>query len=638
MSQQTNYTAILQQYFGYPSFRGIQSEIIESIGSGRDTLGLMPTGGGKSIAFQVPALAMDGVCIVITPLIALMKDQVEHLHEKGILAEYINSTLSRQRIIQILDNAIYGGIKFLYISPERIATEIFQAKLQYMNVCFITVDEAHCISQWGYDFRPSYLKISEIRDILPGTPVLALTATATEEVIDDIQDRLHFQEHNVYKMSFMRENLIYVVRHTNDKLQQLLHIIRSVPGSAVVYNRDRQGTKDVARFLCNNNISATFYHAGLDSAVKDQRQQDWQQNKYQVMVATNAFGMGIDKPDVRLVIHIDTPDSIEAYYQEAGRAGRDGKRSYAVLLIDGHETNNLLRQVSEQFPKKEYIRTVYDHLAYFFQIAIDTGEGQSFDFDINKFCVTFKHYPSHLLAALSILQRAGYIQFNQDQEYQPRVKFLVSRDRLYRHEALTPIEEKVIETMLRNYGNLFADFGFVEIGFIAIKAELTDDQVHTALKSLSHLNILKYVPRKNVPRVKYIVQRIDSSRLRFDQSVYEDMHERAMKRISSMIDYISSKEKCRSVMLLRYFGEESKPCGKCDICLENRPSSPTPQAALEEIKEEIRKSISSKSTTFIYELQNLPFPKKELLEAITEMHRDDEIVLEGSIVALQTKQ
>lgn len=632
MSQQINYTSILQQYFGYPSFRGIQSEIIESIGSGRDTLGLMPTGGGKSITFQVPALAMDGVCIVITPLIALMKDQVEHLREKGILAEYINSTLSRQKIIQILDNAIYGGVKFLYISPERIASDIFQAKLRYMNVCFITVDEAHCISQWGYDFRPSYLKISEIRDILPGTPVLALTATATAEVIEDIQDRLEFPEHNVYKMSFKRENLIYVVRHTNDKMQQLLHIIRSVPGSAIVYNRDRQGTKDVARFLCDNNISATFYHAGLDSAVKNQRQQDWQQNRFQVMVATNAFGMGIDKPDVRLVIHLDTPDSIEAYYQEAGRGGRDGKRSYAVLLIDGHETTNLQRQVAAQYPNKDYIRTVYDHLAYFFQIAIDTGEGQSFDFDINKFCVTFKHYPAHLLAALSILQRAGYIQFSQDQEYQPRVQFLVSRDRLYHHENLTSIEERVIETMLRNYGNLFADFGFIEIGFIALKADLTDDQVHTALKSLSHLNILKYVPRKNVPRVKYMIQRIDSSRLRFDRSIYEDMHERAMKRISSMIDYISSKDTCRSVMLLRYFGEESEPCGKCDICLENQPSSPTPHTTLEEIKEEIRKVVSAKTPTFIHELQSLPFPKKELLEAITEMHRNEEIALEGSMV------
>ena len=377
---------ILRQYWGYPDFRGIQRDIIESIASGKDTLGLMPTGGGKSITFQVPALAQEGVCIVITPLIALMKDQVQHLKQRGILADAIYSGKTRSEIVQILENCIFGGIKILYVSPERLGTDIFQTKLRHINVSFITVDEAHCISQWGYDFRPSYLKIADIREQKPGIPILALTATATPEVVDDIQEQLHFGEKNVFKMSFERKNLAYIVRTVSDKQHEMIHILQCVKGSAIVYARSRKRTKEMSELINQSGISATFYHAGLDPAVKDERQKAWQADKVRVMVATNAFGMGIDKPDVRMVIHIDCPDSLEAYFQEAGRAGRDGEKSYAVLLYDTSDERKLKKRIDDTFPEKELIKDIYERLAYFFQIGVTSGRGKTFEFNIEKFC------------------------------------------------------------------------------------------------------------------------------------------------------------------------------------------------------------------------------------------------------------
>ena len=379
------YQEILRTYWGYPDFRGIQREIIESIAAGKDTLGLMPTGGGKSITFQVPALAQEGVCIVITPLIALMKDQVLHLRERGILADAIYADKSRSEIIQTLENCIFGGVKILYVSPERLSSEIFQVKLRHMTVSFITVDEAHCISQWGYDFRPSYLRIADIRQMKPGTPVLALTATATPAVVDDIQDKLQFAEKNVFKMSFERKNLAYIVRTVADKQNEMIHILQCVEGSAIVYARSRKRTKEMAEVLSKSGIPATFYHAGLDPVVKDERQKMWQDDEVRVMVATNAFGMGIDKPDVRMVIHIDCPDSLEAYFQEAGRAGRDGNKAYAVLLYDAADERKLRKRIDDTFPDKEQIKDIYEHLAYFFQIGVESGRGKTFEFDIEKF-------------------------------------------------------------------------------------------------------------------------------------------------------------------------------------------------------------------------------------------------------------
>ena len=470
--------SILKQYWGYDHFRGIQQDIIESISAGRDTLGLMPTGGGKSITFQVPALAMEGVCIVITPLIALMKDQVQRLRRLGIRATAIYSGMSRQETLVALDNCVLGGIKLLYVSPERLASEQFQVKLRHMHVSFITVDEAHCISQWGYDFRPSYLEIANIRKLLPGVPILALTATATPRVIDDIQEQLQFQQKNVFKMSFERKNLAYIVRHTSDKQGQLLHILNAVPGSAIVYVRSRRRSKEIADFL-NSQLydpsakqkPATYYHAGLDHSVRDDRQTDWQQDKVRVMVATNAFGMGIDKPDVRLVIHMDCPSSIEAYFQEAGRAGRDGKKAYAVMLYRPDDHRKLEQRIASTFPDKEYILKVYEHLAYYYQMAVGDGYGVTREFDIERFCRTFRHFPVLADAALKILARAGYLDYATDPDNATRIRFLLSREQLYMLSEATPREELVITTLLRNYGGLFTDYAYISLEQIARDCE-----------------------------------------------------------------------------------------------------------------------------------------------------------------------
>ena len=444
-----SYLDILHKYWGYPDFRGIQREIIESIGAGKDTLGLMPTGGGKSLTFQVPALAQEGVCIVLTPLIALMKVQVEHLRHKGITAAAIYSGMSRDAIVTTLENCIFGGVKLLYISPERISSDLFQIKLKHMKVSFITVDEAHCISQWGYDFRPSYLQIAVIRKLVPNVPILALTATATPDVIDDIQERLGFTEKNVFRMSFERKNLVYVVRQAEDKEAEMVHILQSIPKTAIVYCRSRKRTKEIAQLLMQYGISATWYHAGLEPAVKDQRQSEWQHDKVRVIVATNAFGMGIDKADVRVVVHMDCPSSLEAYFQEAGRAGRDGQKAYAVLLYNGHDNRTLQKRVEDTFPPKEYVQQVYEHLAYFYQIGVNSGEGCTFEFPIDKFCATFKHFPIRANAALILLQRAGYIDYEPNPDNNARVRFLLRRDDLYRLDSLSEKENDVVISLGR---------------------------------------------------------------------------------------------------------------------------------------------------------------------------------------------
>ena len=497
------FQSILQKYWGYPDFRGIQRNIIESIASGRDTLGLMPTGGGKSITFQVPALAQEGVCIVITPLIALMKDQVQHLREHGILADAIYADKSRSEILKTLDNAIFGGVKILYVSPERLASEMFQTKLRHIHVSFITVDEAHCISQWGYDFRPSYLQIASIREMKPGIPILALTATATPEVVDDIQERLHFKEKNVFKMSFERKNLAYVVREAEDKQGEMIHILQSVGGSAIVYARSRKRTKEMAQLLSQQGITATFYHAGLDPDVKDQRQKAWQKDEVRVMCATNAFGMGIDKPDVRVVIHIDCPDSLEAYFQEAGRAGRDGQKSYAVLLYNKHDELKLCKRVDDTFPPKELIQDIYEHLAYFYQIGVGSGQGKTFEFDIEKFCVTYKYFPTKVDAALRILERSGYLHYEDNPDGKARVMFLLGRNDLYQLDQLAPSQDAVVTALLRSYGSLFVDLTYIDETMIARQAELTIQQVYFALKSLAARHIIQFIPRRKIPFISY---------------------------------------------------------------------------------------------------------------------------------------
>jgi ATP-dependent DNA helicase RecQ len=574
-----NYQSLLKKYWGYDDFRGIQKEIIESIGAGKDTLGLMPTGGGKSITFQVPALAHEGVCIVITPLIALMKDQVSNLRRRGIQASAIYSGMKHDSILMTLENAVFGGVKILYISPERISTSLFLEKLRHMKVSFICVDEAHCISQWGYDFRPSYLSIADIRKELPDTPVLALTATATPEVIDDIQERLHFREKCVYKMSFARKNLAYVVRHTSNKTGQLIHILNHVQGSAIVYVRSRKRTKEYAELLNTSGISATFYHAGLDNQEKDQRQKAWQEDKVRVMVATNAFGMGIDKPDVRVVIHIDCPDCLEAYFQEAGRAGRDGKKSYAVLLYDNSDRSKLQRRVVDTFPDKDFIRQVYDQLAYFYQIGVGSGYNACFEFPLERFCRIYKHFPIPTVSALNILTRAGYIDFKEEDDMQARVMFSVERDDLYKLRGNEPQEDAVIVALLRNYTGLFQGYQYIDEGVIAEQCGLTQPQVYMTLRALTQKHILDFIPQKHIPFIRYTQRREESERLVISKSIYDDLKIRFAERIEKMLEYANSGNICRSRMLLRYFGEtNTEDCGQCDVCLNEKRSWTPPES------------------------------------------------------------
>ena len=631
-----SYLDILHKYWGYPDFRGIQREIIESIGAGKDTLGLMPTGGGKSLTFQVPALAQEGVCIVITPLIALMKDQVEHLRHKGITAAAIYSGMSRDAIVTTLENCIFGGVKLLYISPERISSDLFQIKLKHIKVSFITVDEAHCISQWGYDFRPSYLQIAVIRKLVPNVPILALTATATPDVIDDIQERLGFTEKNVFRMSFERKNLVYVVRQAEDKEAEMVHILQSIPKTAIVYCRSRKRTKEIAQLLMQYGISATWYHAGLEPAVKDQRQSEWQHDKVRVIVATNAFGMGIDKADVRVVIHMDCPSSLEAYFQEAGRAGRDGQKAYAVLLYNGHDNRTLQKRVEDTFPPKEYVQQVYEHLAYFYQIGVNSGEGCTFEFPIDKFCATFKHFPIRANAALILLQRAGYIDYEPNPDNNARVRFLLRRDDLYRLDSLSEKENDVVISLLRNYGGLFTDYGYVDESYIAQEAGLDRNQTYMVLVNLSKKRIIDFIPRKSIPLISYKRDRVDGSDVILDKSVYEERKEQFQKSINSVINYAQNDRVCRSRQLLYYFGEKkSVDCEQCDVCLSH--SHHDDHDKQEEIKEKLLAMVADGERHHVTEVRQLDEDWDMVTKVMKELMDEEQLLMDGSYLILSDK-
>lgn len=588
------YKEILKQYWNYDNFRGIQEEIIESIGKGHDTLGLMPTGGGKSITFQVPALAQPGLCLVITPLIALMKDQVRNLRDRGIKALAVYSGMTRDEIVVALENCIFGDYKFLYISPERLDTDIFRAKLRNMKINMITVDESHCISQWGYDFRPAYLKISEIRELLPTVPVLALTATATPEVVKDIQTKLGFREDSrIFRMSFERKNLAYIVRNTESKQEELLHILNSVSGSAIVYTRNRKRTREVAELLVNNEITATFYHAGLNNDVKDQRQRSWLSGESRVMVATNAFGMGIDKPDVRLVIHVDLPDSPEAYFQEAGRAGRDGQKAYAVLLYAKSDKATLSKRITDTFPDKEYIRKVYEDVNYYFQMAMGDGLGCTFAFNLDEFCRNFKHFPVQADSALKILTRAGYLEYTDEQDNASRILFTIHRDELYKLRETDPETEKLINVILRSYTGLFTDYAYINEDSLAIRSGLTRQRIYEILLMLTRRHILHYIPRKKTPYIIYTRERQEAGRLAITRDIYEERKESYITRIKAMTEYATAEDKCRSRMLLRYFGEKNEHnCGLCDVCLSKHHSG-MKLGEFQEMENQIREQLET---------------------------------------------
>lgn len=567
----STYEDILKQYWGYDSFRGVQKEIIESIGAGRDTLGLMPTGGGKSITFQVPTMAKEGMCLVITPLIALMKDQVANLKRRGIKATAIYSGMTQSEILVTLDNCIFGGNKFLYISPERLATDLFKEKVKKMNISIIAVDESHCISQWGYDFRPAYLKISEVRELIPAVPVLALTATATPEVVKDIQEKLKFESENVFKMSFKRDNLAYLVQQTDDKDGALLNLLNRIQGSTIIYVRSRKKCKDITSFLLRNDISATFYHAGLNNATKDQRQQAWREEKVRVIVATNAFGMGIDKANVRLVIHMDLPDSIEAYFQEAGRAGRDLKNARAILLYNQSDSTKLKKRITDNFPERNYILKVYEHLQYYYQMAMGDGLGCIYDFNLEEFCIKFKHFPVPVHNALSILTQAGILEYTSEQDNASRIILKARREELYHLHNMSAESDLLLNTLLRSYTGLFTEYSYINEETLAIKTGLPRPQIYELLVSLAKRRILDYIPRKKTPFIIYTRERLDEKHIVIPKSVYEDRKEHFIKQINSILYYASEDDICRSRVLLRYFGEKcEEDCGHCDVCINRR--------------------------------------------------------------------
>lgn len=636
MPDTKDYLSILKQYWGYSNFRGIQQQIIESIGSGHDTLGLMPTGGGKSITFQVPAMAKEGICIVITPLIALMKDQVIHLRQRGIRAASLHIGMTHEQILAMLDNAIFGAYKFLYVSPERLHSDLFQKKLHHMNVNYICVDEAHCISQWGYDFRPSYLQIKDIRTILPAVPVLALTATATEEVVHDIQAQLGFKEERIFRMSFERPNISYIIKEDHVKTEELYRILKRTTGSTIIYVRSRKNCWEICDYLCQEGFSATFYHAGLNDLEKTERQKKWQEDEIRIMVATNAFGMGIDKPDVRYVIHIDVPNSLEAYYQEAGRAGRDGQPSTAYLFYSKHDKAKLLKRIPETFPDKDYIKKVYEHICYYYQIAEGFGKGVRREFNIGDFSYKFNHYPLHVHNAIQILEKCGYVEYSEADEGTSRLMFILKREELYLLREQDKDTENVIRTTLRLYSGLFIDYAYIDELLIGKKCELSQVQVYSILKDLNQKHIIHYIPRKNIPHISFTVERVDKEKINIPYEIYEKRKEQYAHRIQSVIDFLDKDETCRNRTLLAYFGEtKTCDCGHCDVCLSRLPQ-PDKTAEKERIRQELLRQIKAAGKILPFHLNFKEIDRTLAGEVLHEMAAEEEISTDENLMIYLT--
>ena len=622
-----DYRTILREYFGFDDFRGIQLEIIESIGAGRDTLGLMPTGGGKSITFQVPALAQEGLCLVISPLIALMKDQVAHLREKGIKAAAVYTGMTRDEVIISLENCIFGNFKFLYVSPERLSSELFQAKLSHMKVSFITVDEAHCISQWGYDFRPSYTQISVIRKLLPGVPILALTATATPNVVEDIQRQLGFREANVKRMSFERKNLIYsVLRCRNSKEEEVLELLQRIEGSAIVYTRSRLGTRELASWLVSQGIKATHYHAALTNLEKNERAEAWRCGDIRVMVATNAFGMGIDKADVRLVVHTDVPDSPEAYFQEAGRAGRDGKTAHAILIYDSSSIATLRRRIEDTYPPKEYVTQVYEDACCYLQMAMGDGYGVTREFNLEDFCRAFRHFPVRAYNALQLLSRAGYIEWADAEENSSRVMMTCHREELYSFH-LPPKMERVLHLLLRTCTGIFSEYAYIDESEIAHVLGISESDVSEQLVELSRRHILQFIPRKFIPYLTFMQRRVERDEIVLPPSVYADRKRELGHRVQTIIGYLETKE-CHSRYLLNYFGEkDAKDCGHCDNCTE---LSVLPTINEGVVRQRILDFVAEQHPTSFLEFHFPDIPDSVVGRVLHQMMEEEEITLSAS--------
>lgn len=605
----TNPVDILKQYWGFDRFRALQEDIIRAVLEGNDALALLPTGGGKSICFQVPALCMEGVCLVVSPLIALMKDQVANLKKRDIAAEAIFSGMAYREIDRILDNAAYGGIKFLYLSPERLTTELVRERIKKMNVCLLAVDEAHCISQWGYDFRPPYLHIAEIRELLPKTPILALTATATPEVVLDIQEKLLFKKKNVFQKSFSRPNLAYVVLPEENKNAKLLDILRKVKGSGVVYARNRKQTKEVAKFLQENKVSADFYHAGLPPDERSKKQEAWVAGKTAIMACTNAFGMGIDKPDVRTVVHLDLPESLEAYFQEAGRAGRDGKKAYAVLLYSEEDKRSLEWNLQVAFPHVQDIRQVYRALGSYFQLAVGGGEFQSFDFDIADFCKNFKLDVVKTYACIKILEQEGWISLTESVWMPSSFMVLVTREQLYDFQLKNQQLDPVIKSLLRLTEGAFQHFVPINEGAVSRLLKTTPDKVLPAILQLQREGVIDYRPMKDKPQLTFVKERVEANNLTIDIEAYNIRKERQQKRMEKAIAYATTP-RCRSQQLLAYFGEDSPTCGVCDVCL-GRTKSELSTDDFERYKLKIKQLIVAEKITERQLLDSFPTNRQQ---------------------------